>query len=788
MSEMASQVTYDSPSKSPSTHRPATGPYHEYLSPASDHDITPTPTNTPHKTRSASHSQAYQHQQHPYSPLDAHHYRRERDSSHETSFFSPRPATVQHEDPLNVLRRASLAAADPLSHQPIHSPPGAHLTAPPTPPFGTSKTKPFSLEPLPYSDADVPPPEPYNRAYPHPLSAYASLGVNEETRRVSGYDKALLELYNSDPEKLRGTILSEAGRDDLLPPALTMLIFPGEGNGIPERLWSRFESFGAARVPVGSAGMPSAQNPNQGYPQSAQVLPPRMASLSQNTSATSISSTMSAYGSLSAHPSLTSQPKGLYAYSPSDVSGTRHSSMTTRSIDDYFSLPRQSVRHSASLASLSERHISRNALSRGSIPSFDSRDPVSLPHPHAITALAEQCGSSVIDPFCGDGGVVYAESKSYKTQICGIWEEMGHCKYGNACHYAHGLGELRAPLQGVIPPPTPPPETANLSQSVNQHTTPPHTLPNMRSSPSVYSAQGLSIQSPSRTTSRSEVRRASAPPIDLSTVDESHEAASWHSTRPTITPEDVLPIGAERLGNTKKSRRYDHPATQTLSQSQSQSQVQSQTQVSAQVQARRNGRSPDLATMAEWFSSHPRDSSLHPSTPGNADNWLRVDVSVAETRQGDSTPRASTSSLSSSSGQTSQLYAQPIPSGNYQLPSVPSLPSMSTSMSSSLHTLQTPLSASMTSSWGLDVDVASSGTGSISGSAAGLGSNPSSFGSAYGKKVESTLNAQQHDTRAEMLAEDDTSRQGGGEELAGQGKGNLASTTWDFSTGKSIWC
>ena len=114
-------------------------------------------------------------------------------------------------------------------------------------------TKPFSLLPPPYTDADVPFPESYNPAYPHPLTAYASPGVNPATVRASGYAYVLDELLQSDPDKVKGSILASSDRDDVVVPSLAMHSSEGDGNGIPEKLWSQFESFGAARLPLGGA-------------------------------------------------------------------------------------------------------------------------------------------------------------------------------------------------------------------------------------------------------------------------------------------------------------------------------------------------------------------------------------------------------------------------------------------------------------------------------------------------------------------------------------------------------
>ena len=135
--------------------------------------------------------------------------------------------------------------------RPVEESKPVRYSRPVDPPFGYPATAPFPLDAP--DMPDLPLPRSYNAAYPHPLTAYASPGVNPATVQMSGYDAALVNLYLNDPVALKGTILAEGiGGEELLPPALTVLIEPGEGNGIPERLWSKFESYGAARVPVGA--------------------------------------------------------------------------------------------------------------------------------------------------------------------------------------------------------------------------------------------------------------------------------------------------------------------------------------------------------------------------------------------------------------------------------------------------------------------------------------------------------------------------------------------------------
>ncbi|KAI9498443.1 hypothetical protein BDB00DRAFT_755050, partial [Zychaea mexicana] len=35
------------------------------------------------------------------------------------------------------------------------------------------------------------------------------------------------------------------------------------------------------------------------------------------------------------------------------------------------------------------------------------------------------------------------QSVLYKTEYCRNWTELGQCRYGKKCRYAHGDGELR---------------------------------------------------------------------------------------------------------------------------------------------------------------------------------------------------------------------------------------------------------------------------------------------------------------------------------------------------------
>jgi hypothetical protein len=161
---------------------------------------------------------------------------------------------------------------DLLSIRPTH--PTAHSVDS----LSSLVTKPFSLAPLPYTDDDVPLPQAYNDAYPHPLTAYASKGVNPAVVQLSGYGKALEHMLRHEPDKARGTILSQGSGDAGCVPSLSLGVTPGGGNAVPEKLWSRFESVGAVRLPVGVAGVsPYAGGLRKDSLHAARTVPPRFA-------------------------------------------------------------------------------------------------------------------------------------------------------------------------------------------------------------------------------------------------------------------------------------------------------------------------------------------------------------------------------------------------------------------------------------------------------------------------------------------------------------------------------
>jgi hypothetical protein len=118
------------------------------------------------------------------------------------------------------------------------------------------RTAPFSKNALPYEDKDVPLPTPYNAAFPHPLTAYVSPGVNMTGKVRTEWHKKLQEMLELDPSLVKGSILASS---DTLPPALTVPMFDGEGCAIPERLWCRIERADDATTSINLVATPGGR-------------------------------------------------------------------------------------------------------------------------------------------------------------------------------------------------------------------------------------------------------------------------------------------------------------------------------------------------------------------------------------------------------------------------------------------------------------------------------------------------------------------------------------------------
>lgn len=97
-------------------------------------------------------------------------------------------------------------------------------------------------------------PTAYNSDYPHPLTAYASPGVNSATVAASGYAPRLRDLQESDPRATMGGILSDCG---MSAPALSLSQGSKDGCGIPEKLWLQLSAWPGVKVPIGAV-LPAA--------------------------------------------------------------------------------------------------------------------------------------------------------------------------------------------------------------------------------------------------------------------------------------------------------------------------------------------------------------------------------------------------------------------------------------------------------------------------------------------------------------------------------------------------
>lgn len=247
------------------------------------------------------------------------------------------------------------------------------------------------MAPPPYSDDEVPLPKPYNAEYPHPISSYASHGCNAYVRRTSGYDLILQHLIDHDPDQLKGSILASANRDDIFPPSLTMLVEAGEGCSIPERLWTRFESFGAARVPVGIGASASyapsltSQLPTPSTPSTSYSTPFRPAAHVDHTPATQYHSSSS------------------------------HDSWHTPSVPPRFA---RSLSQSSSTTSL--RQVGTASTCPSPSPFTREVDSYTYPLKSVYDEWSSLKKGSDPSPF-------------FKTEMCQIWEDTGLCKYGTSC-------------------------------------------------------------------------------------------------------------------------------------------------------------------------------------------------------------------------------------------------------------------------------------------------------------------------------------------------------------------
>ncbi|WVQ75358.1 hypothetical protein IAR50_004977 [Cryptococcus sp. DSM 104548] len=164
----------------------------------------------------------------------------------------------------------------------------ASILARPPPPtiLGRPGTREFSFAPLPYTDADLPLPKPYNSNYPHPITAYASPGANPEAVMRSGYGEMLDKMVKEDIQLALGDILYEAGFRDLEHSVYLLFSYEsaGQGNGIPESLWSKFENVNNVRLPTAAAVTASVASTAMQEHYQKPTLPPRFSQQSLSAS------------------------------------------------------------------------------------------------------------------------------------------------------------------------------------------------------------------------------------------------------------------------------------------------------------------------------------------------------------------------------------------------------------------------------------------------------------------------------------------------------------------------
>ena len=225
-------------------------------------------------------------------------------------------------------------------------------------------------------------PVPYNPAYPHPISAYASPGVNPAVLAMSGYDKVLEHLLHTDPDTVKGTILASAEGGDVFPPALTLVLTPGEGLGIPDRFCQQIESNGAAGIPVGVAGVSPYVQGNGHGSQTA----PRFAQATGNGTPWS------------------------------EV--TSEQNLTVKKDSNPYTLDAQRQYQLAQLTN-----------------TFMGKAPVGQYQPrhsfHVRTTGIERRGFDT--PGQWDHGAKSPSSPWHRTELCPSWDDTGLCKYGSEC-------------------------------------------------------------------------------------------------------------------------------------------------------------------------------------------------------------------------------------------------------------------------------------------------------------------------------------------------------------------
>ncbi|WVF65727.1 hypothetical protein IAT40_000459 [Kwoniella sp. CBS 6097] len=454
---------------------------------------------------------------------------------------APVPA-VQRRNPLPDLTRV---APPNYVASLIASPPSASIN-------GRPATRPFALTPPPYTDDDIPPPEPYNLAYPHPLTAYASPGVNPETVKASGYGQLLEQLVRDDLQYAVGTILYEAGFRSMESSVYLLFSFGGShgnGNGIPESLWSKLENANPTRLPVGVAGVsPFARGAIN--PELTTDLPPRFSAQLQQAQTID-------HGMLT--PASSVSETDYFTPKPGQ-------NMLSNRID-FDSTPRPSpghapMRHTASLGYLGGFASSSTGVSQAA-PWHQGSHFQSRVHPRQADTTdvrRTSINTTYQPPLTPSRTHQSGVSPFYKTELCAMWEHMGKCKYEGQCQYAHGQEDLRLPrhLQQRRT------EVSHLSligddkEPIEMHEYPsegimypaPHRVISSRS----YAPLRRDQSYDQNQQHRFEPRRASCPPQQLFPLAEAEPLTDQPQSYPEMLPAPA-PIGAERSSRLPTARR-----------------------------------------------------------------------------------------------------------------------------------------------------------------------------------------------------------------------------------------
>ncbi|WVQ93373.1 hypothetical protein IAU59_000442 [Kwoniella sp. CBS 9459] len=443
--------------------------------------------------------------------------------------------TVKRRNPLPDLTRV---APPNYVASLIASPPSASNTN------GRPATRTFALTPPPYTDDDIPTPKPYNLAYPHPLTAYASPGVNPETVKASGYGELLDRLIREDLQYAVGSILYEAGFRSVESSVYLLFSFGGSngcGNGIPESLWSKLENANpTARLPVGIAGVSpfaaSGMNPELTAPD----LPPRFSQLQHQQY----------YSQAMNHGLLT--PASSVSESDYFTPG-QGPDMTHQSLPDFDSTPRPSPGHAPVRSALSVSRLrgpaAPNAASQPARGHQDVRNESEMRTggSNVYNQASTRYQAPLTPPHSQQSGI----SPFYKTELCAMWDHMGKCKYGGQCQYAHGFEDLRLPrhLQ--------PRNEVSLAPAVRDvqdpwanHDNPSHSegimYPSSRRATHSRSYAPLRDRSQDQQRQPFEPRRASCPPQQLFPLAEADSHTTCDDRRNELMRTTPAPIGSER--------------------------------------------------------------------------------------------------------------------------------------------------------------------------------------------------------------------------------------------------